>query len=153
MAFRELKRKLIVSGFIGIDSDDNIELRDRDKKRDGILIKNICNKLKIKNPSECDHDTYIDEEDKAVWEPVNLKVHKILFRFYVSDIPVSLAKAKRGYLEQILGGKLKAHAVNYGYSEYTIMGMTVETFKIGNHDIENIMKNYVGKYINIEICY
>lgn len=70
--------------------------------------------------------------------------------FYVSENPIdSPEKAKEEFIRSIVGG---AHA-EYRHMHTSLTGYigTTSEFKVGNHDILEILRSHLGKYIHMEI--
>jgi hypothetical protein len=125
-------------GKIKLNDDDELELEDSYQ----LLSKEIANEIKTDISSKHQEDEY--EVDISIYKP------NIFFRFYVSDEKCSLEEAVKGHLEELFGA-LDIYTTWYGYSEYTIEGYSTDNFTIGNHDLNKILKSYVGKYIHILI--
>jgi hypothetical protein len=95
----------------------------------------------------------INDEDEQIWINESVVVPNVFFRFYASDGKKSLEEVQETHLIQSLGGNMDILTVLVGYSEYTITGCNIENFTIGNHDMEEILNGYIGKYIHILIDY
>ena len=74
----------------------------------------------------------------------------IQMRMYVSDIEMPIDELKENLLMQHLG-VLKMDAEYYGYSEWTILGLDIDTLKLGGHNLLDYFHQSIGKYIYIEI--
>lgn len=81
----------------------------------------------------------------------NIYIEKnVSMQLFVSDKEESLDSIKERIALDSMG--LLKYQVNwYGYSEYTIMGFNIETFKLGGHDMFEIIKSYEGKYVYLVI--
>lgn len=90
-------------------------------------------------------------ENGEEWVHYSVNVKNVFFRYYISDAKIPLEDIQEKYLVQQLGGAMDILTEDYGYSEWTIMGCTVENFNVAGHDIENELSNYIGKYIHILI--
>lgn len=85
-----------------------------------------------------------DEESSAT-------IPNCFIRLYDCEKECSLEGALKGHL-QTMFGNAELTGQEYGYSEYTIEGFTVNTFKIGEaHDLKEIMKSKEGRYIHLLI--
>lgn len=78
-------------------------------------------------------------------EIINLP--KVNLRIYATDKESTIDEAMISVLDT-LEGSMECGASYYGYSEYTIMGLDVEKFCIGGHDLWEELKSYRGKYIH-----
>jgi hypothetical protein len=85
-------------------------------------------------------------------EQSSSEVCNVFLRIYFSDNKCSLEDAMNGHLKRMLG-TLRADGQEYGYSEYTVEGFTVEdgSVKIGSHDVQKIIDRSAGKYVHILI--
>lgn len=82
-------------------------------------------------------------EDHCVIKDVNA-------RMYVTDEECSLEDAEIALLDKF-EGVCQTEVSLSGYSEWTITGMDVDEFKIGGHDIEQILQSNIGKYVHFII--
>ena len=131
-----MKNTIQLEGFIK-KNEDGLCLGNWD-----LLAEEIANKLKSSEKSKQEEDEY--QTSTSVYSP------KVFFRFYISDKKMSLEEIELKHFKR-LSGALDIYTEWYGYSEYTIEGYNVENFTIGNHDLEKILGEYVGKYIHILI--
>lgn len=120
--------------FCSLAEDIETELRKQYKK---------CDK------SKSDVSEYDDQVEASIFIP------KVSFRAYFSDNQCSLEEAENNQILFSIGA-LDIFQEWYGYSEWTILGYDVENFKLvsedgGEHDLEQIFKNYIGKYVHIVI--
>lgn len=89
------------------------------------------------------------EEEHEMGSMYKSLVPNVSIRIYASDKKISYEKALES---QILAsiGELSMVESWVGYSEYTIMGYSVDTFELvgngGKHDLTEILKSYIGKY-------
>ena len=74
----------------------------------------------------------------------------IKMSMYSADSKVPLDELKEDLLLQSYG-ILKMESSYYGYSEWTILGIDINTLKFGGHDLHNLISQQVGRYIYIEI--
>lgn len=146
-----MKNKILIKGFVGLDYDENIVIsRDNDNfNYETPLADEIHDKI-IENDEEL--ELSVDGEPDEEMGGVSYYIPNCEIYFYISDNPISLEEVSEKYIIQLLGG-LNVFAENYGYSAWTIMGYDVSRFTIGNHDLTQILKGYVGKYINFVMEY
>lgn len=91
----------------------------------------------------------VSEEEHEMGSIYKSLVPNVSIRIYASDKKISYEKALES---QILAsiGELSMVESWVGYSEYTIMGYSVDTFELvgngGKHDLTEILKSYIGKY-------
>lgn len=76
-----------------------------------------------------------------------LSIPNCVVRIFYSDKEVSLAEAEEGFIRQLYGGTY-AEALNYGYSEWTILGCDLEKLTVGGHDILREIRSHDQKYIH-----
>lgn len=144
--------KVIISGFLGIDDDDNIVITKSNKYYKELLIDIIEDNIKTSKPS-----TYKvkdeDEDYEYGYMPItSYFIPNCNIKFYISDNEISLDEVSMKYTMKLMGD-IDAYGECYGYSEYSIEGFLTENFSIGNHDLNEIFSNYDGKYINLVIEY
>jgi len=78
-------------------------------------------------------------------------IENCFVRFYTSETKCTLEEAINGHLEKMFG-KATITGQEYGYSEYTIEGFNINTFKIGKmHDLQKILDSKKGKYVHMLI--
>lgn len=149
------KIKLLYSGYVGESEDyedsDYIGLKDEtDEHVLSSLLGDISNDLEendiIKGPSY--------EESSCDCIVYDYIIPRVAVRIYVSDEKISYEEAvKNQILESI--GEFVANETWNGYSEYTILGYDVNMFKLvgnnGEHDLTEILKSYIGKFIWFEL--
>lgn len=78
----------------------------------------------------------------------SLSLPKVFLQLYFSDKEMTLEKAQENQIMKQLG-ILDIYAEWVGYSEYTILGYSVENFTVGGHDIEKILEANDGKYVHL----
>lgn len=71
-------------------------------------------------------------------EPGEAHKLRIFFRMYESRKPCPLDEALEGYVVTLFGG-LSAVGECYGYSEVTIEGFTLQSLKLGGHDLQKLI--------------
>jgi len=77
-------------------------------------------------------------------------VENVFLRIYECPEECSLEDAMRNHLEYVFGA-IVAKGQEYGYSEYTIEGFSVNSLTLGGHDIGKILEGKQGKYVHILI--
>lgn len=86
-------------------------------------------------------------EISSLVENVSMQVH-------VSEKEITLDDANYNKILMSIG-ELDICETWYGYSEYTIEGYDIESFSLigndGEHDLNKILLNYVGKYLNMVV--
>lgn len=147
-----MKRKIVLNGFLGKDYDGNItinETKDNLYSYNMIFAEVIADKLgeDIKQLPL----SSVGENDEE-FGGVSFYVPDCNISFYISDKAISLEEVSEKYTMQLMGG-LDVFGESYGYSAWTIMGYSVDSFTIGNHDLTNILTQYIGKYINFIMEY
>lgn len=145
-----MKKKILISGYVNLDEDDNI-IVSKDKEclwYEDTLANEIYEKIENHNELELS----IDGEPDYELGGISYYVPNCEIYFYISNNPISLEEVLERYTIQLLGG-LNVFGENYGYSEYTIMGLDISRFMIGNHDLNTILSGYKGKYINFVMEY
>lgn len=149
------KIKLLYSGYVGESEDyedsDYIGLKDEtDEHVLSSLLGDISNDLEendiIKGSSDEEYGC-----DCIVYDYI---IPRVAVRIYASDEKISYEEAvKNQILESI--GEFVANETWNGYSEYTILGYDVNMFKLvgnnGEHDLTEILKSYIGKFIWFEL--
>lgn len=143
-------RKIIISGFVGLDDDSNVVVSDNKEKflYEAPLADVIY--VNIENNNEL--PLSIDGEPDDEMGGLSYYVPNCNISFYISEEKLSLDEVSERYTMQLLGG-LDVFGENYGYSAWTITGYDVDRFMIGNHDLAQILSSYQGKYINFVMEY
>lgn len=77
---------------------------------------------------------------------------RVALRFFASDKELTLEQAEEFVILDTMGLLLYEN-VQVMYSEYTILEYDIHTLTIGNHDIENILSNHLGKYILMDFTF
>ena len=89
---------------------------------------------------------YNDEDEIAI----NTMIDNVFVQIHVSDKEITLEEANNNFILMSLG-QLDIYETLYGYSEWTIMGYDLQSFRLvgndGEHDLNDIFLNYVGKYL------
>ena len=68
-------------------------------------------------------------------------------RIYATNNKSTLDEAQT-YLLGVFDGLIESDLYYWGYSEYTVVGFSVDSFTIGGHDLKKELKQYVGKYVH-----
>ena len=69
---------------------------------------------------------------------------------YASEVRETLNEIKERIVLDAMG-LLNYKVEWYGWSEYTIEGYNIASFKLGGHDIDEIIRSHNGKYIYLVI--
>ena len=89
-----------------------------------------------------------EEDDHKI--AINKMINNVFMQIHVSDKEITLEEANNNCILMSLG-QLDIYETWYGYSEWTIMGYDLQSFKLvgndGEHDLNDIFLNYVGKYL------
>lgn len=92
----------------------------------------------------------VSEEEHEMGSIYKSLVPNVSIRIYASDKKISYEKALESQILTSIG-ELSMVESWVGYSEYTIMGYSVDTFELvgngGKHDLTEILKSYIGKYV------
>ena len=136
--------QLHLKGYLEIDSDGNVVLTNRDTPKyvNGEIIVAEC-VVQFADDIKGGTVHHTEDnlgEDRAAIENVNLRI-------YVTDKECTLERAMTALVDKIEGSCV-AETSLYGYSEFTVMGLDVDSFTVGNHDIEEILKSHEGKYVH-----
>ena len=139
--------KIIIKGWIEIDKWEGFaEINDlpihRQLNREIELLG-----VNTKNSYSCN--------ERNEWnQNVNSLVENVFIKLHVSDKEMTLEEANDKLILASIG-ELDIFETWYGYSEYTIEGYELESFKLkgnqGEHDLEKILLDYVGKYLIMEV--
>ena len=143
-----MKKKIVISGFLGFEEDGNNVTIYEDKEKswaDDILIEIIEDSIRPSILSALDE--YNEELGGTSYYIPNCNIS-----FYISDNKLLLEDVSEKYTMQLLGS-IDVFGENYGYSEWTIIGFNTQKFTIGNHNLNEILRSYKDKYINLIIEY
>jgi len=107
----------------------------------------IANKISAKVSS---NENSKHQPDDDYHTSTSVYLPKVFLQIYMSDFELTLEQAHE---KQILAslGELDIYSEWYGYSEYTIEGFDLVNFTVGGHDLEGVLKNYIGKFVHIVI--
>jgi hypothetical protein len=117
-----------------------------------IHIKGIAKNIHLKTSIEhdCRFVFLFSSSDFPFNESGKSLKKNVFFRFYSSDKPCSLEEAMKGFMKKLFGN-LEAIGGCFGYSEYTIEGFSLDSIKLGGHDLEKIIESQGDKYLHILI--
>lgn len=111
------------------------------------LLNDMIDALGVKTK---DSHCYDDEYDYNI--DISTLVENVSIQVHVSDKEITLDDANYNNILMSIG-ELDICETWYGYSEYTIEGYDIESFRLigndGGHDLNKILLNYVGKYLNM----
>lgn len=147
------KNKILAQGFIDVNTDDSIRLYE--KYQNGFFIgsgEDLVSIIESEMEIEYEQSKNHDEDEFDYYGGISLYLDKAKISFYISDQKIDLEEVSIKYTQQLLGS-LDIYGENYGYSEWTIIGFSLSNFTIGNHDLNEILKQYEGKYINFILEY
>jgi hypothetical protein len=133
----EVKDSIHLQGYLQNDSD-------------GIRLKGSHESIAMKIAYHFDGEDSKHQPEDDGQTVASLYIPNVFVRVYLSDNDIPLEEAME---KQVLNtmGALDVYGEWYGYSEWTIMGYDVHNFTIGNHDLEQILSNYNGKYVHIVV--
>lgn len=136
--------KIIINGWIGEEEYDEILPSIDEIPIHEILTDKIIELGISTNDSLC----YNDEDKDTI--AINTMVDNVFVQIHVSDKEITLEEANNNFILMSLG-QLDIYETWYGYSEWTIMGYDLHSFRLvgndGEHDLNSIFLNYVGKYL------
>ena len=134
--------KIIINGWIEKEEYDETYPSIDEMPIHEILSDKIIELGISTNDSLCYND-----EDKT---SINTMVDNVFIQIHVSDKEITLEEANNNFILMSLG-QLDIYETWYGYSEWTIMGYDLQSFRLvgndGEHDLNDIFLNYVGKYL------
>ena len=135
--------KIIINGWIEEEEYDEI-LPSIDEIPIHEILNDKIDELDISsNNSLC----YKEDDHKIA---INKMINNVFMQIHVSDKEITLEEANNNFILMSLG-QLDIYETWYGYSEWTIMGYDLQSFKLvgndGEHDLNDIFLNYVGKYL------
>lgn len=131
-----------IEGRLELDYDNNLSLMGKNTLAE--IIEYNCREEEIEL-SPCGE---LDEEMGGV----SLYIPNCSLSYYISNKEISLEEIQEKHLRKLFGA-IDVYGENYGYSAWTIMGFNVDTLTIGNHNLNQILRSYIGKYIHILIDY
>lgn len=113
------------------------------------LLNDMIDALGVKTKDSPSHN---EENDYNV--NISTLVENIFMQIHVSDKEITLDEANSNNILMSIG-ELDICETWYGYSEYTIEGYDIESFRLigkdGGHDLNKILSNHVGKYLNMVV--
>lgn len=139
-------KEVHIEGWLNLDEDDNLQIKKEQEHWSGDTIAELINE-------QCEYTSFStkgDNDDDL--GGISLYIPECELRFYTSDTKLPLEKVQEEHLKKLFGA-IDVYGENYGYSEYTILGFNVEKLTIGNHDLNEILRDYLDKYIHIIIKY
>ena len=136
--------KIIINGWIEEEEYDEILPSIDEIPIHEILNDNIDELDISSNNSLC----YNEEDDRKI--AIHKMINNVFMQIHVSDKEITLEEANNNFILMSLG-QLDIYETWYGYSEWTIMGYDLQSFRLvgndGEHDLNDIFLNYVGKYL------
>lgn len=144
-----LKRHLHFEGYIKEDYDSDIFLTDKKstKNNDEMICQEDKLACRIAKELTGEEPSYNDE---ACWDTLNVKIPKCKIMMYFTKQKESLDSVEVNQLKSMLGD-ITIDASDYGWSEWTIEGFSVDELTIGGHDLHNILRENCNKYVHIII--
>lgn len=133
----EVRQVIHLEGFIEIDQD-GVSFKGDDESIASRIHNNIGGLWETSQHQPEDDYTSV----------ASIYIPKVAIRMYFSDNQISLDEVTEKVILNTLGA-LDIYTEWYGYSEWTIMGYSVENFTVGNHNLEEILESYEGKYVHI----
>lgn len=103
-------------------------------------IENFFGSKIRKNKKSAEFD---DNETELILDNVSIQI-------YWSNKECSLEEGINTLIS-ILDGELLLNYCEFGYSEFSVLGLNVTKFKIGNHDLIDVLTSMKEKYINMLI--
>lgn len=135
-------------GFIGTELwEDNIEITHRANKYNLIrtIAENIPDEFKVIGKED-------DCEDWTFY--MNDFIKNVSISLHISDTEITVEEANENQILLSMG-ELNLGGSYYGYSEWTIEGLSLDKFMLigngGQHDLYKIIKEYEGKYMILDI--
>lgn len=97
----------------------------------------------------------VDADNDPYCVDISMNIPRVSFRVHYSDEKCTLEEALDKHILMSVG-ELDIYRQWYGYSEWTILGYDLINFKLvsedgGEHDLKEIFKSNVGKYVHILI--
>lgn len=134
-------------GFIGIKKwEDNIEMTHGEIRYDLIrtISEDVPDELKIIGKEEYEDWTFY----------MNDIIKNVSISLHISDTEITIEEANENQILLSMG-ELNLGGSYYGYSEWTIEGLSLDKFMLigngGEHDLYEIIKGYEGKYMILDI--
>lgn len=140
-------KELVLIGKLQKDDDGNVAIKQKEGYFCEVLAEEIGHFIEENNDKTS--AIYSQEVVEDLGYSICIREDNIQLRFYVSDNKIeSREKIEEKYLQKMFGS-IDIAVENLGYSEYTITGYNVSNFMLGEHDLEKIFSNYLGKYVCI----
>lgn len=139
-------KQIEIKGYIVEDTEEgSISLKER---KNDTFASNLAREI---GSYLQDINTYEEQEDDF-GNGIDTKtiIKNVQLQIYSTDKMTTLKEIKEKHLRKLIGD-LDIEVDWVGYSEYTITGYDTVNFKIGNHNLEEIFKTYIGKYVIILI--
>jgi len=86
-----------------------------------------------------------------VYKNLNIMINKCNVRMYYSDSKCTLEEAEGRFIEHMYYGNLHSVSSSTYYSEFTLLSMDVKKMQLGPHDITEILKSHLNKYVHFVI--
>lgn len=94
-----------------------------------------------------------DYKDELILGGMRATIPNCAIWMFVSDKKVNIEEAQQRFFDYILcsGGNcdFEMDGDYIGYSEWTITGFELNKCQLGGHDLNAILLNNIGKYVNI----
>jgi hypothetical protein len=136
------KKIIHLEGFLANGWDGGVEFEDNSYLS---IAEEIARKI---NSMEIFYENSKNLPEDTCQTNYSLYLPKVSLQAYFSNKKTSLEEViEKNILNTI--GDLDIYTEWYGYSEWTIEGYDVVNFTIGNHNLEEILSSYNGKYAHI----
>lgn len=142
--------KQIIKGWVSYEEDweeENIFISEsKSKHRYNENLRELINDAFY----NLDFDEVSNDDDFSIGIDRRYIEKNVSMQLFASDKEESLESIQEKVILDSMG--LLEYQVDWhGYSEYTIMGYEIQEFKLGGHNMFEIIKSYEGKYVYLVI--
>lgn len=141
-------KKLYLSGWITKDSDGIIALKETDPKKEKYEWDKYGHSIITSIEDFAEEFGECREYEEGLGGRVS-SINDCNLRIYFTNKECTLDDAMKAFDTLLYGGDLETEVAWSGYSEYTIMGLDLEKFTIGGHDLEEEILSHNGEYMHL----
>lgn len=139
--------ELHIEGFIDLDNCFNITIGEKRSNISNYLLDSSVGK-RILDFAESNGLLYCETEVGLGTRSTVIENASI--RIFISDAKCTLYESEKRLLDE-LNGLCEVQGFNKGYDEFTILGLEIDTLRLGGHDLNKMLESHIGDYCHLII--
>lgn len=136
---------LYIKGYLGKDSDGVIAVADK-ANYDCYSYYSIIDEIE----DYAEVNGVLSHTDQGLGGRHSI-IEKCNMRAYFTKSKTSLYEAQTSLINVMYGGDMQTKVSYTGYSEYTIIGLDLDEFTVGGHDLAKEFHSHIGEYVHLII--